>query len=89
MEFGGKVEIKEKCIPNNGNSESKSVEEDMQGEERELCQWLGMEGRDGKCKVDGEGKPGQDHGVLHLYKRAHSFLVCIGETVPVTDAAVL
>ena len=48
VEFGGKVEIKEKCIPNNGNSESKSVEEDMQGEERELCQWLGMEGRDGK-----------------------------------------
>lgn len=37
----GKVHSKQWC-------ESKSVEEDMQGEERELCQWLGMEGRDGK-----------------------------------------
>lgn len=68
---------------------SKSVEEDRKSEERELCQWLGMEGKDGKCKVDGEGKPGKDHGILHLYKRTHSFFVCTGETMPVTDAAVL
>lgn len=34
--WGGKVEIKEKCIPNNGNRGSKSVEEDVRVK-RESC----------------------------------------------------
>ena len=89
VEFGGEGRNKGKVHSKQWEPWEQECGGRRASEERELCQWLGMEGRTGKQNVGGEGKPGQDHGVLHLCKRAHFFFVCIGETMPVTDAAVL